>query len=724
MPDRRELLVDVLPHYQARELALILLGAGESASPEYADAIARESAGHPFFIHELVQSFRAASRPAESRAVGEIALDRVLWTRIQRLPEGARRLLEVVAVAGQPLAQASACQAAGLGEEDRATLTELRVGHLVRGTGSGDRDEIEAFHDRVRETVVARLTPAVLKDNHRRLVRTLEAQGNADPETLAVHYLGAEDWTSAGHHYALAADRAAEALAFDRAATLYQRSLEYRPLTGADSRKMRIKFGDALANAGRGAEAAHEYQAAIVGADDSQALEFQRRVAYQFCISGHIDEGKAALKTVLARVGLTMPATRFRTLLSLLFARARLWFRGLDYTEREADRISAEDLARIDVSWSAAIGLTMIDTIRGADFQTRNLLFALSAGEPYRLARALAWQASHVATAGTSSASRVTPLLQEADRLATRINHPHALGLVTLASGIAAYFQGRWQEARTLCDRSEMVFRDRCTGVVWELVTAQSFSLWSLFFLGETSEISIRLPRLLQEARGRGDLLAEASAVNFGGTLAWLARDDPDGAREAMRRAMGQWSRQEFHTQHFTSLAGQTQIDIYSGDAETAWARLTEQWPALKGSFLLRIQAIRVFMLHLRGRTALALATQAKEPESWLRAAEADARRLEKEDALWARPLAHLLRAGVAARRGWAADATSLLQSATAGFQSADMGLFAAAARRCHSVLLGGEEGLALAADADAWMTRQRIQNPALMTALHAPGFP
>ena len=45
-------------------------------------------------------------------------------------------------------------------------------------------------------------------------------------------------------------------------------------------------------------------------------------------------------------------------------------------------------------------------------------------------------------------------------------------------------------------------------------------------------------------------------AVNFGGTLAWLAADDPEGARAAMHAAMGQWSKQEFHTQHFTSLAG------------------------------------------------------------------------------------------------------------------------------------------------------------------------
>ncbi len=521
--DRRELTVGELTAAEARQLALTLLGPGEEdtvpgSGP--ADAIARESRGNPFFLYELVKAFQAATEPAERRAAGAINLDQVLWTRIQRLPDEARKLLEVLAVAGRPLAQASAARAAGLEQEERALLSLLRTSHLVRGTGAGQHDPIETYHDRIRETVVARLPEPVLKERHEGLALTLEAAGHPDPETLAIHFLGAGHRDKAGHYYALAAEKAGEALAFDRAANLYRLAMQYRPATGADDRGLRQKLADALANAGRGAEAAREYQAAAVGAHDSEALELQRRVAYQYCISGHIDEGKAALATVLARVGLKMPPSRRRTLLSLVFGRARLGLRGLHHDERAATAIPPRELERIDVSWSAAIGLTMIDTIRGADFQTRNLLLALRAGEPYRLARALAWQATHVSTAGTPSARRVRQLLDAADRLAARIGHPHALGLVTLARGIAAYFQGRWPEARRFCDAAEAIFRDRCTGVVWEVVTAQSFAQWSLFFLGEVAELAARLPRQLQEARERGDRLAEASAANFGGTLA------------------------------------------------------------------------------------------------------------------------------------------------------------------------------------------------------------
>ncbi len=186
---------------------------------------------------------------------------------------------------------------------------------------------------------------------------------------------------------------------------------------------------------------------------------------------------------------------------------------------------------------------------------------------------------------------------------------------------------------------------------------------------------------------------------------------------------MGQWSRQEFHTQHFTSLAGHTQIELYQGDGRAAWERLAEQWPALKGSFLLQIQAIRVFMLHLRARTALAAAVRSSEPAALHRTAEDDARRLEREKTPWARPLALLVRAARAESRGRTATALALLAEATISFLAAHMSLFAAAARRRQGELLGGSEGQRLVADAEAWMIGQRIRDPARMTALHAPGF-
>ena len=56
-------------------------------------------------------------------------------------------------------------------------------------------------------------------------------------------------------------------------------------------------------------------------------------------------------------------------------------------------------------------------------------------------------------------------------------------------------------------------------------------------------------------------------------------------------------------------------------------------------------------------------------------------------------------------------------------FESADMGLFAASARRQLGQLRGGDEGRLLIEQADTWMSAQSIRNPARMASCLAPGF-
>src|SRR5207249_605468 len=121
-------------------------------------------------------------------------------------------------------------------------LTALSVGRLVRSMGPGEQDEVETYHDRIRETVLAHLPPGRVKEHHHRLAVTLEASADADPQTLAVHFEGAGDCGRAGHYYACAAEQAAEALAFDRAAQLYRRSLDLRPVEGTTARQLRTKL--------------------------------------------------------------------------------------------------------------------------------------------------------------------------------------------------------------------------------------------------------------------------------------------------------------------------------------------------------------------------------------------------------------------------------------------------------------------------------------------------
>jgi hypothetical protein len=124
--------------------------------------------------------------------------------------------------------------------------------------------------------------------------------------------------------------------------------------------------------------------------------------------------------------------------------------------------------------------------------------------------------------------------------------------------------------------------------------------------------------------------------------------------------------------------------------------------------------------MHLRARAALAVAAITGEREK-VNFAEKLARRIEKEKMAWARPFTSLLRAAIAHQRNAASNA--LLADAIQGFDNGDMRLYAAAARRRLGETSTGAEGERLIAEADAWMTAQRIKNPTALTRMLAPGF-
>src|SRR5262249_51114404 len=161
---------------------------------------------------------------------------------------------------------------------------------------------------------------------------------------------------------------------------------------------LQIRHGEALVNAGRGTEAADAFLAAAKGTSGRELIDLRRRAAEQLLISGHVDRGLDLCRKVLDSLGMRLSTSTEGAVASLLYPRAELWARGLRFEEREA---SADDLMRIDACWAVAVGLSLFDAMRGADFQARHLLLALKAGEPYRVARALAVEVSYTAIGGT-----------------------------------------------------------------------------------------------------------------------------------------------------------------------------------------------------------------------------------------------------------------------------------------------------------------------------------
>jgi hypothetical protein len=709
--EHRELEVGPLAPADCERLASLLAreeGGRESQPP----GVAGESGGSPLFLLQLVKH---VSRGASTH--GDVRLDDVLSDHIATLSEPAQQLLRVVSLAGRSIEIAVARQAAGLVEELREALDSLRMQRLVRTQGLRGADLVEPYHDRIREVVTARLDERVRAQLHGSLAAALESMGRADPEALAVHYRGAGDRAMAWKYVVLAGDRAASALAFRRAAELYGEALALDP--ERDTQAIRIKMADALADAGHGAEASAAYLEALPAAVPADALELRRKAAEQSLRVGRVDEGLSLLQDLLAAAGMKLAQTPARALLFLLLRRAWLRIRGFGYRGTyETDR---EALRRIDMGWALAVGLSNSDAIRGADIQTKTLLLALRTGEPSRIARGLALEAGMLATSGPKNRKRAARLLEASTALAATLGDPYALGWAHCGAGAVAYFEGRFQDCIDQVE-SALKYFACCPGVSWERTTMRHYAIWSLIWLGQVAEASRRVRAQLKAAFERGDLYSATDLRLFTSNMAWLVDDDVQGARRVVEEAMALWSKRGFHAQHFYALYAHGQIDLYVGDGVTWLSRIAEAWDAFRASMLLQVQSVRLETLHLRARCALCAASQdPSKRDVYLGVARADARRLARENSLFAPALADLVRASLCLFEGSRERSIGHLRSALGGFEKAGMMQYAAAAARRLGAM-DGEGGKALAAEAVTRMQGEGIRDIERWTNMLAPG--
>ncbi len=203
---------------------------------------------------------------------------------------------------------------------------------------------------------------------HRELAHALEATGG-DAERIAVHSHQAMEPELCSRYALEAAHRALGVMAFNKAAQLLQLALATGALQADTRRVVQRQLGDALANAGRGAEAANHYLSAASDASSRDQLNLKQRAAEELLFSGHVDEGLAIFEQLLAQVGMRLP-TRVGTLpLSLVVRRMQLKFRGLRWRERDAAALPKEALLKLDACSAVATGLALIDIARGASLR-------------------------------------------------------------------------------------------------------------------------------------------------------------------------------------------------------------------------------------------------------------------------------------------------------------------------------------------------------------------
>jgi predicted ATPase len=107
----------------------------------------------------------------------------VLRDRVERLPDGAREFLRLLAICGRPMApEVVHCCRRPRGRRTAARLSVAREPPRPEQRVRGARREL--YHDRIRETLAAIVPPDEKRRLHGRVAETLVARGPADPEAL------------------------------------------------------------------------------------------------------------------------------------------------------------------------------------------------------------------------------------------------------------------------------------------------------------------------------------------------------------------------------------------------------------------------------------------------------------------------------------------------------------------------------------------------------------
>jgi hypothetical protein len=770
-----------------------------------AERIAAESEGNPFLIREFA-SFVGESPEALTAA---LSLPAVLENQLRQMDAPVARALEVMSIAGGPLDEKIVYAAAEFGADLLAARSAMLSTRLARAATAGKASfgtafdtainlainpafrtafNLDLYHARVRAALLSHLEPERKREIHLAIAQALEESGAVDYERMLAHFRGAGDCEKAACYARRAADRAGTLLAFEHAARLYREALDMVKDTGAagEAAELWTLRAAALANAGRGAEAAQAYfEGAAEGGSDN--LRLQIHGTEQLLVSGHHAEGLSRLREILPRIGVPYPDSRWRIEASIAWNRfkARILLRRgqrqhagesggglrlddagesggglrlddagesggglrLDDAGESGGGLRLDDAGgqralQMDACWSGALGVAMVDPRRSAEFCARHLVWSLGSGDPGRLSAALAAEAAHSLTDRWKGGDP-DALLAEARRMAMTVRGRQSEAFVACMSAIVAGLRGRWRESlnfarrvlargRDGSDRDVKAVREGASGG-WERDTANIFSLIAKVMLGEWTSASATLSEMTSEARDRGN---RNGLVNFrlltAGYVTRLAADQPEQALQEVRELIAMWDANSpdsprFDLQRYFATVWEAEVALYRGKGEEAWAINEAAWPLLRRSDLLRMQILRTSAAFVRGKCALAAAAvhsgESTRRAQMLRQAKKARATLAREDTKLSSALAALLSACITATSPQHESIAADLADAESLLTQAEMIPWAAAVRYRRAECDSATDPATEPASASPdWMRDQRIVNPARLADFLMPG--
>lgn len=712
----REIALGELSPQDSQKLARELLPV---SIRDRAAQIAQEARGSPFFITELSFFTSRAQDPEE-----KVRLQDAIQGRLSMLGHGEREVLEAICVSARPIEQALLQKI--IGRNDVATaLRRLQAERLVRAVTSGRASEVRAYHDRIRESVIAGLDRAGLARWHGRLARSMQAFERTDLIALTEHLLGAGEDLEAGACASRAADHALETLAFENAARLYRIALDLNPGDRHSQRALQIRLGTALASAGRGAEAAQAFMQAAESASPEQELELRQLAANEWIMTGHMTEGMRELDRVLRTVGLRLLTRPIASIISVLIHRFLIMLHGLKFKERPASELSGKQLLELRACMTAAKGLYCADPLQAAAYSSRFLWLALRSGVVSQIIVGLASEAMYWAAESVSHRLRVEKYLELARQLGQAVKDPESRAHLQFATGAAAYMLGDMSRAKEHLERAEKICIEECSGVAWLLSIARNFLGMAYSNLGRLRELQKHWDTWVKYGQERDDLnLLVWQRVATLGVFRYLAVDQVEMAREQMAQGLEKWPGQGFDVFRWAADLSELMIEVYVGNRRRAFEIARGVSKRLSRSRLFLNQFLRVHTRVYLAIAALGAASNTQDRKPLLRIARRQLKKLVREKYPVVEPWIFYIKGCFARLEGDEDGAVKMLREAAKAFGQGGFALYAAATRRQLGLLLDGDEGRRLVAEADETLKREGILRPDRLAATLAPGFP
>jgi hypothetical protein len=348
--------------------------------------------------------------------------------------------------------------------------------------------------------------------------------------------------------------------------------------------------------------------------------------------------------------------------------------------------------------------------------QARQLSLALRAGEPGRIARALAVEAGFRAALGGRGVRQAEELLSRSMKAGQELDRPRVRAIQLLSRSILSFQTGQWGACREFAEQTADLVRTRCSGAGWTLGTSQIYIATTTSLMGEHAKLATFLPQAIRRAADRGDVYTELHLRLSQPIPLACVQDRPEAGREELLEAWSRWGGLEWGLLELYGGRQAVAISLYERNYDRARTRCDELWAALARSNTRYVRITTLFAHATRLRVGL-LGRACGVAGAGSRINK-DLRALTRSGMTWARAEAIAARGQLELLSG--GDGTGQLADAAV--------LFAQVGQRAHAEAARiGSSGQPAAEASDLstdWLQEQGVADPGRLVRMLLPGVP